>query len=84
MEIAGIEEYKGYRAIYPPEEKSIIGACWSCNGDVNMAKGFVNITTRKYMCLKCALSGFNSTILEELLKYSQEKNRKITGKYSRF
>lgn len=82
--VYGIEEYKGIRAIYPPENKTISGGCTSCNGDVKMHVGFIDVVKKEYLCKHCATSSIGSIKLSELLLFSQEKNRKITGKYCRF
>jgi len=78
-----IEEYKGFRAIYPPENKSIVNGCSSCGGDVRMDRGFVNMKNRRYMCTYCSISAIGSVRMSQLIEFAQEKNRRITGHFCR-
>lgn len=80
MLIHGTEEYRGYRAIYPPRsEVRVIGACYSCNGDVKSENGFVDMSKQPfkgYLCATCMVHAIPGHICADLLMYAQEKYRK--------
>lgn len=70
-----VEEYKGFRAIYPPTEGVILGGCYSCNKNVDTDNGFVEIPKRKYLCSSCIKTVIGGLRASELLEWSQNKYR---------
>ena len=72
--IPGIEEFNGFRAIYPPTEGIIYNGCSSCSGSVDTSCGFVEGT--RYICRFCIVSAIGGNKGSDLLMWAQEKYRK--------